>query len=93
MNRLERQIRAWMRNFKNFTSGAGGVKLHRYQLEPAEAILESVRLGQGLEFAVIMPRQAGKDEMLANLKVYLMRMLADKDRSIVEVFFSSWRDY
>ena len=34
---------------------------------------------------VIMPRQAGKDELLANLVIYLMRLFSDEDRSIVVV--------
>ncbi len=85
MKVLDRHIRAWMDDFKNFTAKSGGVKLHRYQLEPAEAILESVRLNRGLELVVIMPRQAGKDEMLAAVKIYLMRNLSDRDRNIVEV--------
>ena len=85
MNELDKTIRNWIRNFETFTAKGGGVKLHRYQLEPARAILESVRLNQGLDLVVIMPRQAGKDELLAALKIYLMRMLWDKDRNIVEV--------
>jgi len=85
MNRLSSHIRRWLRTFKAFTSAAGGVHLYRYQLAPANAILQSVRLNQGLDFVVIMPRQAGKDEMLAHLKIYLMRKLSFKDRTIVEV--------
>ena len=54
MNELERTIRGWMRNFETFTAKGGGVKLHRYQLEPAQAILESVRLNRGLDLVVII---------------------------------------
>jgi hypothetical protein len=61
------------------------VTLRSYQLEPARAILESVRGNLGLDFIVIMPRQSGKDELLAQLSAYLMRRLSDKDRGIVEV--------
>ncbi len=85
MNALEIQIRKWMRNFNTFTTRGGGVKLRHYQLTPAKAILKSVRLNRGMDFVVIMPRQSGKDELLAALKIYLMRVLSDMDRSIVEV--------
>jgi hypothetical protein len=34
MNILNKRIRAWTRNFKDFTAKGGGVKLHQYQLEP-----------------------------------------------------------
>ena len=85
MKMLNRRIQTWMLSFEDFTARGGGVKLRDYQLQPAEAILESVRLNRGLEFAVIMPRQAGKDELLTALIIYLMRKLSDMDRSIVVV--------
>jgi hypothetical protein len=72
-------------SFADFTRKGGGMTLREYQLAPALAILESVRCNLGLEFVVIMPRQSGKDELLAQLKAYLMRRLWFKDRGIVEV--------
>jgi hypothetical protein len=74
-----------MNSFADFTRKAGGVALREYQLAPARAILESVRCNLGLDFVVIMPRQSGKDELLAHLKAYLMRKMCFKDRGIVEV--------
>jgi hypothetical protein len=85
MNRLEINVRSIMRNFKTFTSKGGGVQMYKYQLEPAKAILESIRLNQGLDFVIIMPRQAGKDELLAHLKIFLLRTLSYRDRNMVEV--------
>ena len=82
---LTRRLRSLTRSFPRFASEAGGVKLYRYQRRPAEAILESVRLNQGLTFVLILPRQSGKDELLCHLKAYLMRLLSYKDRGIVEV--------
>jgi hypothetical protein len=46
--------------------------LREYQIEPARAIVESIALGLGRQFAVVFSRQAGKDEMLAQLLVYLL---------------------
>ena len=74
-----------MHSFSDFTRKAGGVALRQYQLAPARAILESVRCNLGLDFVVIMPRQAGKDELLAQLTAYLMRKMCHKERGIVEV--------
>lgn len=85
LSTLDRQVRSILRTFPAFASKGGGVQLRRYQREPAQAILESVRLNQGLDIIIVMPRQSGKDELLAHLKIYLMRLLHSKDRSIVEV--------
>lgn len=74
-----------LESFEDFTRKAGGFSLRSYQLAPARAILESIRLGLGLDFVVIMPRQSGKDELLAHLKAYLMRVMCRRERGIVEV--------
>jgi Terminase RNaseH-like domain len=74
-----------MHSFADFTRKGGGVTLREYQLAPARAILESVQRNLGLDFVVIMPRQAGKDELLAQLTAYLMRVMCRQDRGIVEV--------
>lgn len=47
-------------------------RLRGYQLEPARAIAESVTHGLGRQFAVVFARQAGKDEMLAQLIAWLL---------------------
>ncbi len=46
--------------------------LRPYQVVPARAIVESVDKGLGRQFAVVFSRQAGKDEMLAQLLVFLL---------------------
>ena len=51
-----------------------GRKLRRYQVEPAEAILDSVLRGRGDSFAVMMSRQAGKNELSGQLEAYLMTL-------------------
>ena len=51
-----------------------GRKLRRYQVEPAEAILDSVLRGRGDPFAVMMSRQAGKNELSGQLEAYLMTL-------------------
>ncbi len=57
--------------------------LREYQLAPARAIVESVRRRLGLQFAVVFCRQAGKDEMLAQLEAFLLNLFQLKGGSIV----------
>ena len=47
-------------------------RLRGYQLGPARAIAASVVGGLGRQFAVVFSRQAGKDEMLAQLVAWLL---------------------
>jgi len=54
-----------------------------YQLEPAEAIINSILKKKGLTFVIIISRQAGKDELLANLIGYLMNLFAHREVGIV----------
>jgi len=85
MNQKESNTLHLLRSFENFTRKGGGVSMREYQLAPARAILESVQRNLGLDFVVIMPRQAGKDELLAQLTAYLMLVMYRKDRGIVAV--------
>jgi len=48
--------------------------LRRYQVELAQAILGSILRGRGDTFAVMMSRQAGKNELSGQLEAYLMTM-------------------
>lgn len=57
--------------------------LRPYQLEPARAIVDSVRWGRGLTFSVVMARQAGKNELSAQLELYLL--LASGHREVEAV--------
>ncbi|MFQ6020225.1 MAG: hypothetical protein ACE5KW_05670, partial [Dehalococcoidia bacterium] len=47
-------------------------RLRPYQEQPARAIMESVRRGLGLSFTVVMARQAGKNELSAQLELFLL---------------------
>jgi len=48
--------------------------LYRYQAEVANAILRSVIFRQGREFAVMFPRQSGKNETQGQVEAYLLNM-------------------
>jgi hypothetical protein len=47
-------------------------RLRQYQLGPARAIAESVVNQLGRQFSVVFSRQAGKDEMLAQLVGFIL---------------------
>jgi len=49
-------------------------KLYRYQAEAANAILRSVIFRQGREFAVLFPRQSGKNETQSQIEAYLLNV-------------------
>jgi hypothetical protein len=46
--------------------------LRPYQLAPARAIVHSALAGDGASFAVVFARQAGKDELLAQVVAFLL---------------------
>lgn len=48
--------------------------LRPYQLEPARAIIASVLGGHGRTIAVMMPRQAGKNETAAQIEAFLLNL-------------------
>jgi Terminase-like family. len=83
MSTLIQTIKTIGRTFDNFTKRGGAIQMRPYQLEPAEAIIDSVMNKRGLTFVIIISRQAGKDELLANLICYLMNLYAHREVGIV----------
>ncbi len=57
--------------------------LRDYQLEPARAIVDSVVRGLGRQFVVVFSRQAGKDELLAQVLAYLLHRYREKGGNAV----------
>ncbi|HOR00157.1 MAG TPA: hypothetical protein PLJ35_15190 [Anaerolineae bacterium] len=55
-----------------FSSLVIGVPLRSYQLQVAQAVLDSVLNERGLTFAVMMSRQAGKNETAAQIEALLL---------------------
>src|SRR5579862_3674318 len=61
-----------------------GRPLRPYQLEPARAILHSILHHQGLTFTVMMSRQAGKNELSAQLEAFLLLRFQRTQATIVK---------
>jgi hypothetical protein len=57
--------------------------LHPYQLEPLQAVLQSIRNNDGDEFLLVFPRQSGKNEAVAQFLVFLMNVLKSRSGNIV----------
>ncbi|MHB1133732.1 MAG: hypothetical protein ACYC4L_15270 [Chloroflexota bacterium] len=61
-----------------------GLPLRPYQLEPGRAIAESVLNKRGLSLTVEMARQAGKNELSAQLEAYLLTLCQRSGGNIVK---------
>lgn len=71
-------------NIGNFSDSVLRRPLRPYQLAPAQAIARSVLNQRGLTFAVMMSRQAGKNETSAQLEAYLLTLFSRKGGNIVK---------
>ncbi len=72
-----RELRRKVSGLKAFADGFVGIHLWPYQLEAADAIVKSVLDRDGESFVLIFARQSGKDELLANLILYLLARFAE----------------
>jgi hypothetical protein len=75
----------WLADLALFSQVVMRRPLYRYQLAPAQAIVDSVLHRRGLEFAVMFPRQAGKNETQAQVEAYLLNVFQHlKDAQLVK---------
>jgi hypothetical protein len=84
-NDLIRASKRFLRSVPAFAQRGTGLRLRPYQAAPLPTILRSIDEGLGLSIVIIFPRQSGKDELIANLKAFLMCSLSLWEHSIVEV--------
>src|SRR5512143_2547691 len=82
---LAQAIKRGLHDLATFTEAGTGIRLRPYQLEAGQAILDSIRMQRGDSIVVMMSRQAGKDELCANLKAYLLARFMNHEVGIVEV--------
>ena len=67
-------LKYWLSDVQRFSRLIIRTPLRPYQLEPARAIVDSVLHDRGLTFAVMMSRQAGKNELSGQLEAYLLNL-------------------
>ena len=84
MSTLTSRAKTLQRTPYRFALHGGGIELRPYQLDPINAIWESVRTNAGLTFIIVISRQSGKDELLCHLKMYLLQRYQHRDMEIVE---------
>lgn len=58
--------------------------LRPYQVEVCRAVLDSVRYRKGLTFSVEIARQGGKNELSAQMEVFLLTLFARKGGNLVK---------
>lgn len=80
----ERALRRLLTEIELFSRHVIRVPLRPYQLEPARAIVDSVVHRRGLTFTVMMSRQAGKNELSAQIEAFLLTRSQRRGGSIVK---------
>ena len=70
-------------DIERFSRVIVGVPLYPYQVEPLQAIADSVLGRRGREFLLVFPRQSGKNEAIAHLLVYLLAVFQRQGGQIV----------
>lgn len=74
MSVLQTVARKWLSDVYWFSRLVIRRPLYNYQLGPARAIVGSIIHRQGLEFAVMFPRQSGKNETQSQVEAYLLNL-------------------
>ncbi len=85
MNERNPFLKDLLCDIMTFTEKGSGLRLRKYQRDPALCICNSVLDRQGLTFVVMMPRQSGKNELQAQIEAYLLRVCRNKDLEIVKI--------
>ena len=82
--KLSQAMIAWLTRLDKFSQIVTRLPLRSYQLEAGQAILDSVLHGRGMSFAVMMSRQAGKNELSGQLEAYLLNLYQRAGGDIVK---------
>ena len=72
-------------NVTVFTNTFSGIRLRKYQHDAAEAIVSSVLHQEGGSFVVMFPRQSGKNELQAQIEIYLLMLFSQSGGEIVKI--------
>ena len=80
---LKRELKQVAAHFEKFTDLLLHIKMRPYQVEAANAIIKDIQERNGNSFVIIFSRQSGKDEMLANMFLYLMLQMYDMNASMI----------
>ncbi len=84
-DKLRESLRASLTDVGEFAGRVIGRPMRHYQLEPARAIASAVIGGEGGSFSVMMSRQAGKNELSAQVECYLLALFQNRGGSLIKV--------
>ena len=73
-----------LREIETFSRFLGKTVLRRYQLEAANAIVDSVLNQRGHSIVVMFPRQSGKNHVQAHIEVFLMALFAQRGAEMIK---------
>ena len=85
MTITESDVEPLMWDVVRFAEEGSGIKLRKYQVEVARAIVDSVVNWRGDTIVVMFPRQSGKNELQAQVEAYLLAAFKDVDAEMVKV--------
>jgi hypothetical protein len=81
---IEHVVRRLLSDISWFSRLVVEKPLRQYQLAPAYAILDSILNRKGLSFAIVFSRQAGKNELSAQLEGYLLNLFQRRGGFLVK---------
>lgn len=85
MGDLVAKLKVMLKDEAEFIARASGMTLRNYQLPVARAVIDSIRNERGMSFVVEFPRQSGKNEVQAQIEVYLLVLLSLTNCEIVKI--------
>src|SRR4030042_5553698 len=74
-----------LRDMTRFCALGSRINLRSYQVQVAQAVADSVIHARGLSFVVVFPRQSGKNELQAQIEVYLLALFSVRQAEMVKV--------
>jgi len=86
MSEIIRRLKCVLLSIRLFSSLVIRVPLRGYQIDPADAVIQSCLGGLGREFLWVFPRQSGKDEAVAQVCAFLLSLFQRVEAGIVHVY-------
>jgi len=74
-----------LRDAALFSAVGSRIRLRSYQIQVANAIIDSAIKDKGLSFVIIFPRQSGKNEVQAQIEAYLLSVFSVQEIEMVKI--------
>ena len=86
MIELARRLREVLFSIGLFSRLVVQLPLRKYQIGPADAVIQSVLQARGLEFLWVFPRQSGKDEAVAQMLTFLLMLFHRTEAAMIHTY-------